>query len=842
KAPGALGAPWNRPSSGADVGWLLLGGVVEQVVEDIIRARLDEEERLGERARVMVIAACRSSEALAAALGGEAIPSEARSQPQTLDGRHPALLRSIRVEGFRGVGPAATLEISPGPGLTLVVGRNGSGKSSFAEALELLLTGDNSRWSTRSAIWKEGWRNLHHADARIDAEFVLEGSKGTTSISRRWAPGAKLEEAETVVTRGSEASTMDDLGWADAVEMHRPFLSYSELGSMLDSGPSALYDALSAILGLEDLVVAEAHLKEAAKERRKQADEAKSSLAPLIERLGEIEDERAHACLEALSGKTWDLDTVERSVIGPEYSLEEETKGTALRQLTTLEGPSADEVQIAADGLESASAAIGQLGGTEAQRALQTAELLESALRFHADHGDQECPVCGKGGLNEAWRDETEEEVVRLRTVAEQADLAYRLQDEATKSAKSLMLAPPSLLSTASALGIRVDDLSNAWRSWASGTSMDDADPLAAHLRTAHASLVGEIEAVRETAAKELQTREDAWRPIAAEVAGWLDVAKRSQAGEAQLDDLKAAEKWLRAASADIRNERFAPIADLAQKVWETLRMQSNVELKKIVLTGAGSARKVVLEVTVDGMEGAALGVMSQGELNSLALSLFMPRATLPESPFRFVVIDDPVQSMDPARVDGLARVLEDAARSRQVVVFTHDDRLARSCRLLEIDAKVVEVTRRAGSVVELRPGLDPVSRYCADAWAIANSDDIDTEVVSRIVGVFCRSAIEAACSEAITRRRLAEGEDYATIESLVDSTRGLLELLALALFDDISRTKDVVPRLDKGIGRWAVSAYRGVQDASHKPMVREALLGLVKDSERLARGLVQLP
>jgi recombinational DNA repair ATPase RecF len=816
---------------------------VEQVLQDIIRAQLDEEKKLGEQARAMITAACRSDEALAAALAGEAIPSETRSRPQIVDGRHPALLQSIRVEGFRGVGPAATLEISPGPGLTLVVGRNGSGKSSFAEALELLLTGDNSRWSTRSAIWKEGWRNLHHADARIDAEFVLEGSKGKTSISRRWASGAKLEEAETLVTvPGSEASTMDDLGWASAVEMYRPFLSYSELGSMLDSGPSALYDALSAILGLEDLVVAEARLKEADKQRRKQADEAKTSLAPLLERLGEIEDERALACLEALSGKAWDLDTVERSVIGPEYSLQDETEGAALRQLTTLEGPSADEVGLAADGLEAASAAIGQLGGTEAQRAHQTVELLESALRFHADHGDQECPVCGEGGLNEAWRDETEKEVAHLRTVAEQADLAHRLRNEATKSAKSLMLAPPSLLSSASALGISVDDLSNAWKSWASGMSIDDADSLAEHLRTTHASLVSEIEAVREAAAKELQAREDIWRPVAAELAAWLDIAKQAETGEAQLDDLKAAEKWLRAASADIRNERFAPIADLAQSVWETLRMQSNVELKKIVLTGAGSARKVVLEVTVDGMEGAALGVMSQGELNSLALSLFMPRATLPESPFRFVVIDDPVQSMDPARVDGLARALEHTGRSRQVVVFTHDDRLARSCRLLGIDAKVVEVSRRAESVVELRPGLDPVRRHCADAWAIANSDDIDAAVVSRVVGVFCRSAIEAACSEAITRRRLAAGEDYATIESLLDSTKGLLQLLALVLFDDISRTKDVVPRLDKGIGRWAVSAYRGVQDASHKPMAREALLSLVRESERLARGLEQLP
>ena len=72
--------------------------------------------------------------------------------------------------------------------------------------------------------------------------------------------------------------------------------------------------------------------------------------------------------------------------------------------------------------------------------------------------------------------------------------------------------------------------------------------------------------------------------------------------------------------------------------------------------------------MTVDGVAGAALGVMSQGELHALALSLFLPRATLAESPFRFVVIDDPVQSMDPARVDGLAKALEDIARTRQVL------------------------------------------------------------------------------------------------------------------------------------------------------------------------------
>ena len=49
------------------------------------------------------------------------------------------------------------------------------------------------------------------------------------------------------------------------------------------------------------------------------------------------------------------------------------------------------------------------------------------------------------------------------------------------------------------------------------------------------------------------------------------------------------------------------------------------------------------------------------------------------------MVIDDPVQSMDPSRVDGLAWALEETAQTRQVIVFTHDERLHEAVRRLGI-------------------------------------------------------------------------------------------------------------------------------------------------------------
>src|SRR5262249_35090034 len=153
--------------------------------------------------------------------------------------------------------------LRPGPGLTLIVGRNGSGKSSFAEALEVLLTGDSVRWKERAAVWREGWRNLHHPAVSLTATFLVEGEREPCIVRRRWEPGAAFEAAEAAAQLpGKPPSDLASLGWTAALRTHRPFLSYNELGSLLDEGPSKLYDALSSILGLEDLIEAQRALLE----------------------------------------------------------------------------------------------------------------------------------------------------------------------------------------------------------------------------------------------------------------------------------------------------------------------------------------------------------------------------------------------------------------------------------------------------------------------------------------------------------------------------------------------------------------------------------------------------
>lgn len=118
-----------------------------------VSARLDDDMKLSDDAKLLILAALEGRTALADMAGYEP-PATTET---TTDQAEPvgAFLKQIKVRGFRGIGPAAQLDLDPFPSLTVISGRNGSGKSSFAEALEVALTGTTYRWHARTSQWKE---------------------------------------------------------------------------------------------------------------------------------------------------------------------------------------------------------------------------------------------------------------------------------------------------------------------------------------------------------------------------------------------------------------------------------------------------------------------------------------------------------------------------------------------------------------------------------------------------------------------------------------------------------------------------------------------------------------
>jgi hypothetical protein len=230
---------------------------------------------------------------------------------------------------------------------------------------------------------------------------------------------------------------------------------------------------------------------------------------------------------------------------------------------------------------------------------------------------------------------------------------------------------------------------------------------------------------------------------------------------------------------------------------------------------------------------------MSQGELHALALSLFLPRATLAGSPFRFVVIDDPVQSMDPSRVDGLAKALEETARTRQVIVFTHDGRLPDTLRRLNITSKILSVTRRPKSVVEVRTALDPISANIEDALALVHTTQLPADVLRRIVPGFCRAALEASFITLVRRRRLVGGGLHNEVEEELRAAGKLTPLASLALFDDKDKGSDVMKRLNK-FGGWAGDVFKQCNEGAHKAVEGDIQL-MIRDTERLTTAILDL-
>jgi recombinational DNA repair ATPase RecF len=753
-----------------------------------------------------------------------------------------AYITSLEVEGFRGIGPRARLELSPGPGLTLVIGRNGSGKSSFAEALEVLFTGDNPRWVKRSAVWREGWKNLHQADStEIQATLAVEGVVGATTVTRTWPEQAGLDDSVVAVQpHGQPRTDLGFLGWDDALPMFRPFLSYSELGSLLDEGPTKLHDAVSAVLGLDELTDAEKTLRSHRLDRERALKEVLARRDQLVEALEGQDDHRVTQSVAAMGrGKYPDLNALERIATGS-ASDSGDSELARLRRVLAVDPPDLNRVVGIAAKLREAKEGVDDIRGTAEAELLESADLLDAALGYVERFPTEDCPVCSTpAAVAGDW-------ATRARArIAEQRRIAHLAQRERTRLQKTLEIARsvpgpvPSAVQDVRGL-LDIDTVIEAWRPWVA--LCDELDPLrlADGLEATVERVCVELIALQERARSEIERREDAWRPIATILAGWVSEARRAFAANERVGDLKTAEGWLKKAAVEIRNDRFAPIADEAMSIWKLLRQRSNVELGRIELAGSGTQRKVTLDVTVDGVPGAALGIMSQGELHALALSLFFPRATLDTSPFRFVVVDDPVQSMDPAKVDGLARVLDQAAKSRQVVVFTHDDRLPEAVRRLGIDATILEVSRREGSVVELRPALTPVERHVEDARAILHTESLPDEVARRVAPGFCRLALEAACVEAIRRRRIGRGEAHAEVETLLGSLTRLQQFASLALFDSPDRGGDVRASIENRFGAAKAHAFAGANRGAHEGYDGD-LHALVRDSAILSRDLVEM-
>jgi energy-coupling factor transporter ATP-binding protein EcfA2 len=747
----------------------------------------------------------------------------------------PVQLRSITAAGWRGIGPRTTLELPPGPGLVVVAGPNGSGKSSFAEAAETAITGRNSRWEGRRAgDWQKGWRNLHSPDVTPEVSVGLSvGERGETVTVRRTWLGAKVDEARTKVETvdGSERK-LDEVIDAEALELARPFLPYSELGSMINGTLGGLHDAFFKLLGLELLAEFDGRVRDTASQCEQTIKHADELTATLIGELAELDDPKAREAAQALSGPKPDLAGVRTLLESRSPAAEAEL--TRLRQDASLDAPDLAEVSGAVARLREAAARAEDARYGSAEEARRLARLLESAVEHQRRSRSTDCPVCGaEDRLDRAWAEQAQAHVERLRAEAADAEAARQEVAIAVRAAHDLVQPVPVWLRG------ETSALAAVWQEWTQCRAVTHPRELADRVQRAAAALDDACRQVKEEAILRLAEHNGAWQPLAVRLAEWLGAQEAAEIARERRRHARKARTWLRPIIDELRDERLRPFALRSQEVWQQLCEHSSVTLGSVTLAGTPGRGKVELDVSVDDMSAPAYSVMSQGELHSLALSLFLPRATHAASPFGFLVIDDPVQSMDPEKVEGLARVLDACARDRQVVVFTHDTRLQQAVAHLGIRATVLRITRQTNSVVGVETLTDPVEQALAEARAVSLDPGLPQDVADHVLPAMCRVAVEAACLQTARRRlRDEQGLGLRAVEERVASLDRTKTYVSLALLGDEQQpARETVERICPG--GWALISE--FNSGAHAPLpTLNDRRSLVRRTKALATAILR--
>ncbi|GAB3283121.1 ATP-binding protein [Kineosporia babensis] len=785
--------------------------------KDLISTVVDalSSQGISDEVGVLVVAAMQGEKELYECIEGA---EDARPEPiaqLTEPAPEPAraYLAAIEVEGFRGIGPTSRLELPLGPGLTVISGRNGCGKSSFAEALEVALTSNSYRWKNRNAAWRESWRNVHQTEnTRITIELAVQ-DQPLTAVGVEWEKDTKLQDARTwTQARGQRRQPgLSGLGWGAALEAHRPFLPHDELSSLV-AEPSKLYKALSPILGLEQITDAQSRLKQAlgkVRAPKESANDKRAALAPLLRG---AKDERAQQAFDLTHQRYPDLDAVAELIIGTS-AVDQRGPLATLASLQSLKCPAAEILQQAITNHHAAQLELNSAQADFEDAAARRVQLLGLALEHHDQAGDTACPVCETGRLDADWAERTRAELVQDQVLSKRLGRARTAAANHKQVLLGMASPPPATLTQPIELGAELADAVQqaraAWSDWAALTTVEQLASGGAVVLNQLATALGELHKVAQA---EIEARQDEWQRLALLLSDWHTDMTAAVAAEDQIRLVDAAHAWIKSQAQALRAERMRPLSERTQSIWSQLRHESNVDIADVVLQPWASSGRVHFPATVDGEKVSALGVLSQGEANALALSVFLPKATLTDSPFGFLMIDDPVQAMDPAKVDGLAKVLHEAAQDRQVIVLTHDDRLAEAVRRLELPATMLQVARDLRSVVRVRENSDEARNLLADARSVAKDPDMDDKVRRLVLPTLVRASIESLCHTLYFNRRLRAGTSRVEVDAgwaKAHTTRGMVDL-ALST-GDVDTWKRAKPHRTRVMAICAAGHHKGL-------------------------------
>lgn len=655
------------------------------------------------------------------------------------------IIDRLRVEAFRGFRDAQEFDLSAAA--VIVTGPNGTGKTSFFDALQWGLLGSLERLEgLRERRNVEHVVNQYRLGRKASVEIDLNLPSGIVTVRRTGdQAGSTLE-----LRREGERSLF---GEEAEVELHSILLPNTELSlesalttsglmqqdvmrRVLEAKPAERYQQLSTVLGLGVLEDFEEATRSVVKQAADREKLARSEHARLADALKQAQG-RFETAQERLATRP-QVAAVREEAIG---SLEATPPGISLsKNDVTLEGP--DDVRRAAtafghaaDIIESTRALTSQamhlhtdLGeepneeqvialradveSAEDERNAVEASLgaaqaqLDAARRTAADVAKlaalavpmltDECPVCGQHIDRDHVERELRERAEGTGTILELEKTFAELATEFSHTAEVASEAR-EVLATAEQQVERWRQARNA--DIEAGSAVDAlaqdikivkfdrydverfdrvAGPALEYFRRARRVLHDLLETF------DRQSEQGTVERAAAEIHGLetaLAAAEEHLTAESERSKkLQALSEQTLKARVEVTEGRLRSIQPLVANIFQRLDPHpafKTVEFELDTYYRKGTTSPRVID-QVENISADPLLIFSTSQANIVALSYFIAMSlSSEERGLPFLLLDDPVQSMDDVNVLGFADLCRHLRLRRQLIVSTHERRFA---------------------------------------------------------------------------------------------------------------------------------------------------------------------
>jgi DNA repair exonuclease SbcCD ATPase subunit len=656
----------------------------------------------------------------------------------------PAFFEWIEIERFRGFADRQRIDLEAS--VVILWGANGTGKTSFFDALQWLLVGSVDRlepWRLRRNA--EHIVNRYSADsgepADVAAGLLVNGRRVELHRSGRYS-ASQLEWRDPEGIRYEEdaermlASVLTPVG---RMSLKRSLLSSGLLQQdvireVLEDRPAQRYEHLAAMLGLDAIANFPAAAKKRAERLVADADNARKHYAD-IEATIRQRNERADAlkqravaapdrggtqarlrdCLkkyEALLELRVDLPAGPaeaadlRNAAGATFELLSGLDDERPQRPAFVSKPKSDELDKLRMGAEQAASAL--------DAAKQ--EVVEAELRYREEQAvsdrlsrlareaipllGERCPVCTQEIIPDEVHRHLEELMDQgspeLQLLEERLTVARSRADELSEEASTLTEKLHAAERVERELA-EFEDANEEWRARVEDVLDRQAALVAFPARSkviaGDAEALGALCVALEELAKAATDLHAAlsWAPEVAPLAAVQDeigelqeqaqeAREKASAASALEDEARALQRAAVRAAAQLTEERFDVLRPVIQDIYgrldphptfRGLRFAVDVYREK----GVASPEVVDDDAAVD---ADPLLVFSSSQANVVALSAFLALGwAAGEDAMPFLLLDDPLQSLDDVNSLGFADLCRHMRARRQLIVSTHDERLA---------------------------------------------------------------------------------------------------------------------------------------------------------------------